>query len=178
MSFANENLSSENWRYFLTDDSLISRQTVSRRMLTLINIHNLSRNFSSQVLCVFFQIFWSVSLILNLFLCRTPDIDTEKMRQAAALLLGTRDFRCFMGRPTRQPSNKTTIRSIYSLTITPSRPFMPESDPNTDLYTFWDIRCQGRAFLYRQVRTTYLVSVEILVTVDWYERKKITAMWL
>lgn len=64
-------------------------------------------------------------------------LDVEKMRKGAACLVGEHDFRSFC---TWKPDMKSTVRTIYSLTV-------EEREPH--LIT---IRIEGNGFLYNMVR--------------------------
>ncbi len=67
---------------------------------------------------------------------RIDEVDVEKMRQAAELLVGEKDFKCFCAADT---AVKDTIRTIYSLTVEKN---------GYDLY----ITVCGNGFLYNMVR--------------------------
>ncbi|XP_066998016.1 tRNA pseudouridine synthase-like 1 isoform X2 [Anabrus simplex] len=81
------------------------------------------------------------------------EFDVEKLRSAASLFPGVRDFRTFMGRSGGNPFNVCTVRDMHSLNIAPGQPLLATCySPCNDDYCFWDITCSAKSFLYRQVR--------------------------
>ena len=81
------------------------------------------------------------------------NLDTEKMRQGAAYLIGEHDFVAFSSSGGQQ---KTTVRNIYSISITEE--FLnPGADPAGDSEGGYrpkliSIRISGNGFLYNMVR--------------------------
>lgn len=73
------------------------------------------------------------------------ELDVERMRRGAALLLGKHDFRGFCTRPS---AKKSTVRRIDSVTIREEGP---------DIY----LRFEGNGFLYHMVRILTGTLVEI-----------------
>lgn len=63
-------------------------------------------------------------------------LDTDKMRAAAAHIVGTHDFACFCAAGSVA---KTTVRTVYAIDITQSGPYI-------------NISVQGNGFLYNMVR--------------------------
>jgi tRNA U38,U39,U40 pseudouridine synthase TruA len=98
----------------------------------------------SKVFCLF---------LVMLLLARNADkFDVSLLKAAAALFPGTRDFRTFMGRRARSQPDISTIREMYKLDVTPGTPLLgAEYCSSCSHYNFWDITCQARSFLYRQV---------------------------
>ncbi len=74
--------------------------------------------------------------VLERFATRESDLDMEKMREAAALLVGEHDFKCFLSTGS---TVKTTVRTIYDLTVTKTDDVVK-------------IRVSGNGFLYNMVR--------------------------
>lgn len=76
-------------------------------------------------------------------------LDIERMRQAAKLLLGTKDFRALCDEKKKE---KSTVRTLEEITITTSY-----EDGNTDI----TLDFYGDGFLYHEVRhiTALLVNV-------------------
>ena len=88
-----------------------------------------------------------------IFVFRKPEFDTSNFEEVTNLLLGTHDFRTFMGRPAQQPANKETVRTILKLEVRQCKPFFSSNiDCAVEHYEFWEVLCQGKSFLYRQVR--------------------------
>lgn len=85
--------------------------------------------------------------------------DVSLLKAAAALFPGTRDFRTFMGSKARSLPDISTIKEIYRLDITPGTPLLDVNYSSSySHYTFWDITCQARSFLYRQVMWIYALK--------------------
>jgi tRNA U38,U39,U40 pseudouridine synthase TruA len=93
------------------------------------------------------------SVYFLLLLGRKVDkFDVSMLKAAAALFPGTRDFRTFMGNKAKIPPDISTVKEMYRLDITPGTPLLgAEYSSCSSHYTFWDITCQARSFLYRQV---------------------------
>jgi tRNA U38,U39,U40 pseudouridine synthase TruA len=88
--------------------------------------------------------------------------DVSLLKAAAALFPGTRDFRTFMGTKAKIPPDISTVKEMYRLDVTPGTPLLgAEYSSCCSHYTFWDITCQAKSFLYRQVMFI-LLSTEIL----------------
>ncbi|KDR22354.1 hypothetical protein L798_02012, partial [Zootermopsis nevadensis] len=85
------------------------------------------------------------------FIQNVDKFDMSLLKAAATLFPGTRDFRTFMGQSAGN-SHITTVKEMYKLDISPGRPLIgAEYCSCCSHYSFWDITCQGRSFLYRQV---------------------------
>lgn len=91
-------------------------------------------------------------------------LDVEKMRSAAALLVGVHDFRNFCKRDPSKP-NQTFIREIFKCEI--------EEVPNTS--GFYKFICQGSAFLYHQIRC--IMSVLFMIGSEEEPDELITEMF-
>ncbi|BES92346.1 tRNA pseudouridine synthase [Nesidiocoris tenuis] len=72
--------------------------------------------------------------------------------EAAALFVGTKDFRAFMGRPSHQPDDVRTERIVESCELRKGKPLL--STPESSCFHFYEVSCSGKSFLYRQVRRT------------------------
>jgi len=87
-----------------------------------------------------------------LLLARKGDeFDVSRLKAAAALFPGTRDFRTFMGNRSQSPPDINTIKEMYRLDVTPGTPLLGAECSSSSYYTFWNITCQAKSFLYRQV---------------------------
>ncbi len=80
-------------------------------------------------------------------------LDVEKMRQAAAYLVGEHDFTAFSSAGGQQ---RSMIRTIYDITVTEERPRLPENRkqnrPDDFPMKMVRIRITGNGFLYNMVR--------------------------
>ncbi|XP_069683698.1 tRNA pseudouridine synthase-like 1 [Periplaneta americana] len=86
------------------------------------------------------------------FIPMVDQFDVSLMKDAAALFPGTRDFRTFMNSKATL-RDIPTVRQLFKLNITPGSPLLGSHfDPYCSHYTFWNITCQSKSFLYRQVR--------------------------
>lgn len=56
-----------------------------------------------------------------------------------------------MGKPTKKEEFKSSIINITTLDFKPGKPLMPDYDPHCHHFTYYDIICSARSFLYRQV---------------------------
>ncbi len=74
-------------------------------------------------------------------------LDLEKMRQAAAHIVGTHDFACF--RASGANKEKSTERTVHSLKLIDDA--QPNNNPNTTTQTI-NLEIIGNAFLYNMVR--------------------------
>lgn len=98
----------------------------------------------SEMYCLF--------LVMLLLARRADKFDVSLLKTAAALFPGTRDFRTFMGLKAKSPSDISTVKDMYRLDITPGTPLLgTQYCSSCSHYSFWDIRCQARSFLYKQV---------------------------
>ncbi|PNF18392.1 tRNA pseudouridine synthase-like 1 [Cryptotermes secundus] len=98
------------------------------------------------------------------FIQKVDKFDVSLLKAAAALFPGTKDFRTFMGNKAKLPPDISTVKEMYRLDITPGTPLLgAEYSSCCSYYTFWDITCQARSFLYRQVRRMVgaLISVAV-----------------
>lgn len=92
---------------------------------------------------------------------QNPKFNVELMKQAATLFPGTKDFRSFMT-STRDSEEISTLRSMKELIIQPGHPFLSNDYVSScKLYDFWEVKCKGKSFLYRQVRRTVAVLVAV-----------------
>ena len=96
---------------------------------------------------------WGVHFIhfLLLLVRKVDEFDVSRLKDAAALFPGTRDFRTFMGTRSKSPPDIDTVKEMYSLDVTPGAPLLGAQCSSSSYYTFWNITCQGKSFLYRQV---------------------------
>lgn len=96
---------------------------------------------------------WSVQFIHFLLLLarKVDEFDVLRLKAAAALFPGTRDFRTFMGSRAQSPPDINTIKEMYRLDVTPGTPLLGAECSSSSYYTFWNITCQAKSFLYRQV---------------------------
>lgn len=86
------------------------------------------------------------------FIQKVGEFDVSRLKAAAALFPGTRDFRTFMGSKSKMPSDINTVKEMYRLDVTPGTPLLGAECSSSSYYTFWNITCQAKSFLYRQVR--------------------------
>jgi tRNA U38,U39,U40 pseudouridine synthase TruA len=96
---------------------------------------------------------WGVNFIHFLLLLarKVDEFDVSRMKAAAAVFPGTRDFRTFMGSKSQSPPDINTIKEMYRLDVTPGTPLLGAECSSSSYYTFWNITCQAKSFLYRQV---------------------------
>lgn len=77
-------------------------------------------------------------------------LDTEAMREAAAYIVGTHDFKCFQAAGGEE--KKTTVRTVYSLEI---------KEKTLEDVLDIDIEIKGDGFLYNMVRIITGTLVEV-----------------
>uniref|UniRef100_A0A146M7L6 tRNA pseudouridine synthase n=1 Tax=Lygus hesperus TaxID=30085 RepID=A0A146M7L6_LYGHE len=87
------------------------------------------------------------------------EFDAESAAEAASLFVGSKDFRAFMGRPSHQPNDIRTERSIESCELRKGLPLL--STPESSCFDFYEVACSGKSFLYRQVRRTVGVLIAV-----------------
>jgi len=80
-------------------------------------------------------------------------LNMKAMQQAADLIAGTHDFRCFMASGGKEP--ESTIRTIYQLNVKQNETMQNEAAD------FLDIEVMGNGFLYNMVRIITGTLVEI-----------------
>lgn len=91
------------------------------------------------------------------YLCAYPELDFEKMNQAAALLLGTRDFSCF---EKTGADNKTSICTIFEAYWEPYRPAIcAHEDTSGDCY--WMFHIAADRFLRNMVRAIVGTLIQV-----------------
>jgi tRNA U38,U39,U40 pseudouridine synthase TruA len=100
--------------------------------------------------------------------------DVSLLKAAAALFPGTRDFRTFMGNKAKLPPDVSTVKEMYRLDVAPGTPLLgAEYSSCCAHYTFWDITCQAKSFLYRQVMCI-LLSTDILFLTELENRNDLS----
>lgn len=57
-----------------------------------------------------------------------------------------------MGKPSHKPEWKPSIITIQTLDFSLGKPFVPQYDPICENFTYYNVICTARSFLYRQVR--------------------------
>ena len=92
--------------------------------------------------------------MLSRFTWRVPiGLDLAAMQQAATEIVGTHDFACF---ETTGAPRKSTVRTIYELTLREVQPGLPYSDvpvPGHIAGRLLELQIEGDGFLYNMVRT-------------------------
>ncbi|XP_065206524.1 tRNA pseudouridine synthase-like 1 [Planococcus citri] len=86
-------------------------------------------------------------------------LDLDALHKASELFIGTKDFVSFMGRGVAVPEDFVTIRRINRLYVEPAQPFVPS--PLNDYYNYWHCVCEGKSFLYKQIRKTVGVLLAV-----------------
>lgn len=86
---------------------------------------------------------------INCFYYRSDTFDSERIKRATQLFMGTKDFRTFCS---KSISNRSInyVRNLNSLTIEKGYPLMP-NDPLSQNFEYWNIICSAKGFLYKQV---------------------------
>ncbi|XP_068970132.1 tRNA pseudouridine synthase-like 1 isoform X3 [Bombus flavifrons] len=110
---------------------------------------------------------------LHLSICYRSDIfDTERIKRATQLFMGTKDFRTFSGKTiSYKPINY--VKNLCSLTFEKGSPLMP-FDPLSENFEFWEFKCSSRSFVYKQVRR--IVTTLIALGTGKITEKDITVM--
>ncbi|XP_006617523.2 tRNA pseudouridine synthase-like 1 isoform X1 [Apis dorsata] len=106
------------------------------------------------------------------FHVRSDTFDSERIKRATQLFMGTKDFRTFCS---KSISNRSInyVRNLNSLTIEKGYPLMP-NDPLSQNFEYWNIICSAKGFLYKQVRR--IVGALIALGSDKITEKDISVM--
>ncbi|XP_072749865.1 tRNA pseudouridine synthase-like 1 [Anoplolepis gracilipes] len=81
---------------------------------------------------------------------RTYNFDIDRARSGTKLFMGTKDFTTFSAK-TETKHKIQYVRSLNSFTLEEAQPLM-SFDPLSENFRYWHFMCNGRAFLYNQVR--------------------------
>ncbi|XP_026667201.1 tRNA pseudouridine synthase-like 1 isoform X2 [Ceratina calcarata] len=81
---------------------------------------------------------------------RPTVFDTERIKRATQMFMGTKDFRTFSSKSISIKPIKY-VRELDTLTLEEGHPFMPY-DPLCKNFEYWNIVCSAQGFLYKQVR--------------------------
>ncbi|CAG2054047.1 unnamed protein product [Timema podura] len=94
---------------------------------------------------------------------RKPEFDETRLRSALKLFLGVRDFRTFTTiRSKLESQAPPTVRTLHKLELSRGKPLLDAHyDPNNAHYTYWNITCKARSFLYKQIRRTVGVLLAV-----------------